>query len=84
MERLTTMARPGEMTYHEAVEGFRVLLLTRALAEHGGNRTRAAHALGLQRTYFAKLIRDHAVPRDPPRYGRGAQPRQALNGPSIR
>ena len=49
------------MTYHEAVEQFRRDLLRRTLAEHGGNRTQAARALGLARTYLCKLLRRHGA-----------------------
>jgi DNA-binding NtrC family response regulator len=36
-------------------------LIERTLTELGGNRTRAARALGLQRTYLLRLMREFAV-----------------------
>jgi len=47
-----------ELGYHDAVRSFRRELLVHALEVCGGNRTRAAELLGLQRTYFMRLIRD--------------------------
>jgi Nif-specific regulatory protein len=63
------MAEPVQ-TYHEAVAAFKREVLRHALTAHGGNRTRAARALGLQRTYLLRLIRDlHLnIPRSPRDY----------------
>lgn len=47
--------------YADAVAAFRRELLTRVLAEHGGNRARAARALGLQRTYLCRLLRAQGI-----------------------
>ena len=47
--------------YHDAVERFKRDLLTRTLQAHAGNRTYAARALGLQRTYLIRLIRDLGI-----------------------
>jgi len=47
--------------WHEAVLTFKRQLLARALARAGGNRTRAARALGLQRTYLLRLLRQLEV-----------------------
>ncbi|TNF34513.1 MAG: hypothetical protein EP329_07135, partial [Deltaproteobacteria bacterium] len=47
-----------ELGYHDAVKSFRRDLLSHALEVCGGNRTHAAELLGLQRTYFMRLIRD--------------------------
>lgn len=47
-----------DLGYHDAVRTFRRRLLVHALEVTGGNRTRAAELLGLQRTYFMRLIRD--------------------------
>jgi len=49
--------------YHENVAWFKRELLAQTLAAHGGNRSRAARALGLQRTYFVRLIRDFGLGR---------------------
>lgn len=47
----------GPPTWHEAVLGFKRRLIEHTLRATGGNRTRAARALGLQRTYLLRLIR---------------------------
>jgi DNA-binding NtrC family response regulator len=41
-------------------------LVLRTLAGCNGNRTHAARALGLQRTYLLRLIRDLGVAAPPP------------------
>jgi DNA-binding NtrC family response regulator len=43
--------------FHRRVEEFRKEVIREALEAAGGNQTRAAEALGLQRTYLARLIR---------------------------
>lgn len=47
--------------YHEAVAAFKRQLLVHMLAAHGGNRTRTARALGLQRTYLLRLLREFGL-----------------------
>ena len=47
--------------YHRCVDAFKKDLLERALRAHGGNRTYAARALGLQRTYLLRLIREFGI-----------------------
>jgi len=54
-----TQAAPGG--YHEAVVAFKRELLRAALARTSGNRTRAAEALGLQRTYLSRLLKDLGI-----------------------
>jgi len=44
--------------FHEAVLAFKRDFLRAALARTNGNRTRAASALGLQRTYLSRLLKD--------------------------
>ena len=44
--------------YHEAVRTFKKHFLRTMLVAHGGNRTLTAQALGVQRTYLVRLIRD--------------------------
>lgn len=51
--------------FHGAVCEFKRRLIEATLTQLGGNRTRAAHALGLQRTYLLRLIREFQV-RVPP------------------
>ena len=51
-------------SFHGQVEAFRARLLKDTLARHGGNQTRAAEALGLQRTYLARLLRQMRMSSD--------------------
>jgi DNA-binding NtrC family response regulator len=48
-------------SYHEAVLDIKRQILREALAKAGGNQTRAAEALGLQRTYLSRLLKDLGV-----------------------
>jgi DNA-binding NtrC family response regulator len=57
-------ARP--LGYHGAVSDFKRRLIEATLREAHGNRTHAARALGLQRTYLLRLIRDLHVAAPPP------------------
>jgi DNA-binding NtrC family response regulator len=45
-------------TFHDQVRAFRRGLLAQAIRECGGNRTRAAALLGLQRAYLLRLVRE--------------------------
>jgi DNA-binding NtrC family response regulator len=58
--------------YHGAVSEFKRRLIEATLHQVRGNRTHAARALGLQRTYLLRLIRDLGVaaPPVPPRRSR--------------
>jgi putative PEP-CTERM system response regulator len=51
-------------TYHDAVLQFKRELLRSALTQANGNQTRAAEALGLQRTYLSRLLKDLGI-REP-------------------
>ncbi len=66
-------------SYHGAVSDFKRRLIEATLHQMHGNRTHTARALGLQRTYLLRLIRDLrvAAPPPPPRRSRlnGAAPR---------
>jgi DNA-binding NtrC family response regulator len=62
--------------FHGAVSDFKRRLLEATLTQAGGNRTRAARALGLQRTYLLRLIREFEV-RVPP------APAPARRGPAV-
>ncbi|HXA97126.1 MAG TPA: helix-turn-helix domain-containing protein [Candidatus Dormibacteraeota bacterium] len=61
--------------FHGAVSDFKRRLIEATLTQAGGNRTRAARALGLQRTYLLRLIREFEIrvppPAIPPRRGAG-------------
>ena len=56
----------GPATWHAAIAAFKRTLIERALADAGGNRTRAARSLGLQRTYLLRLMREMGVPASMP------------------
>jgi transcriptional regulator with GAF, ATPase, and Fis domain len=47
--------------FHGAVGEFKRRLIEATLAQAGGNRTRAAKALGLQRTYLLRLMREFQI-----------------------
>jgi transcriptional regulator with GAF, ATPase, and Fis domain len=51
--------------FHGAVTEFKRRLIEATLTQAGGNRTRAAKALGLQRTYLLRLMREFEI-RIPP------------------
>lgn len=71
-------AQPGA-GFHGAVCEFKRRLIEATLSQSGGNRTRAARALGLQRTYLLRLIREFQVrvppASSPPRRSPAPQPR---------
>ena len=52
--------------YHGAVCEFKRRLIEATLHQARGNRTHAARALGLQRTYLLRLIRELGVAAPPP------------------
>jgi DNA-binding NtrC family response regulator len=64
--------------FHGAVSEFKRRLIEATLAQAGGNRTRAAKALGLQRTYLLRLMREFQI-RIPP----SAPPRRSDAGPGA-
>lgn len=49
------------MTYAEKVEAYRRELLEHALWKRSGNRTQAARYLGLERSYFLRLLRARGI-----------------------
>ena len=51
--------------FHGAVSEFKRHLIEVTLSQMGGNRTRTARVLGLQRTYLLRLIRDLNVAAPP-------------------
>src|SRR6266581_414491 len=57
---------PRPVGYHGAVSDFKRRLIEATLTQAGGNRTRAARALGLQRTYLLRLMREFQVRIPPP------------------
>ena len=59
------MEQTAPLGYRDAVEEFKRRLIEAALRQSGGNRSRAARSLGLQRTYLLRLIRDLGVAAPP-------------------
>jgi DNA-binding NtrC family response regulator len=58
--------KPNGFGFHGAVSEFKRRLIEATLTQAGGNRTRAARALGLQRTYLLRLMREFQVHIPPP------------------
>ena len=69
--------------FRGAVEEFKRRLIETALRQSGGNRTRAARCLGLQRTYLLRLIRDLGVAAPPPPNGGRPPQQKALTPPEL-
>ena len=72
--------RPGAGTgtgYHEMMEAYSRWVLEDALKKNEWNQTRAAEALGLQRTYFTKLLRQKQIPGRQPKPGPPPSPSEA-------
>jgi DNA-binding NtrC family response regulator len=73
---MTTMTAPAPplslplpdrpLGYHGAVCDFKRRLIETTLQQVRGNRTHAARALGLQRTYLLRLMRELQVTAPPP------------------
>jgi len=57
---------PRPNGFHGAVGEFKRRLIEATLTQSGGNRTHAARALGLQRTYLLRLMREFEVHIPPP------------------
>jgi DNA-binding NtrC family response regulator len=58
----TAAAAPGTSPgFHGAVSEFKRRLIETTLTDLGGNRTRTARALGLQRTYLLRLMREFEI-----------------------
>ena len=49
---------PGPTDLKSAVQQFKAELIARTLGECGGNQTRSARQLGIQRTYLSRLIKE--------------------------
>src|SRR5262249_12304026 len=76
---------PKPNGFHGAVSEFKRRLIEATLTQAGGNRTRAARALGLQRTYLLRPIREFEVriPRPPGPGGRGTRERGHASPPAA-
>ena len=64
--RSESLPRLADHSYHGAVCEFKRRLIEATLTQSGGNRTHAARALGLQRTYLLRLMREFEVHIPPP------------------
>ena len=60
-QTLDTAPTTPPLTWHTAILDFKRGLIERVLHETRGNRTRAARALGLQRTYLLRLMREFDI-----------------------
>jgi DNA-binding NtrC family response regulator len=56
----------GSHSYHECMDAYSRKLIENALRRNGWNQTKAAVELGLQRTYFTKLLRQKRIAGKPP------------------
>jgi DNA-binding NtrC family response regulator len=56
----------GTRKYHDQVRECKQAIIKAALRHTGGNRTKAAELLGLQRTHLAKLLRTHNIQEEEP------------------
>lgn len=54
-------APPADSSYHASVDAHRKELILRTLAQTQGNRTAAAKLLGLERSYFMKLMKTFEI-----------------------
>jgi transcriptional regulator with GAF, ATPase, and Fis domain len=82
---VTPAAPKSVVGFHGAVGEFKRRLIEATLAQAGGNRTRAAKALGLQRTYLLRLMREfhiHFPAASPP--PRRSDPEQSGPPPQTR
>jgi len=68
-ELMRELMRVGGRGYEASVRDFKRWLLEVTLAEHDGNRTHAARALGLERTHLLRLIQKFKVKCSPGRIG---------------
>jgi DNA-binding NtrC family response regulator len=66
---------PRELPLHEAVSAFKRNLVREVLVANGGNRSRAAAALKIERTSLLRLIRELGI-SDVPDGQRGRPPVQ--------
>jgi Nif-specific regulatory protein len=57
-ERGKTEDNCAGKTFKDAVQGFKKSFLAAALKNHNWNQTATAKALGIQRTYLTKLVKE--------------------------
>jgi len=65
--RIAHAVSGGALSLHQAICAFKRRLILHALSRHDGNRSRAAAALGIERTSLLRLIRELGIdlPRGP-------------------
>jgi len=49
------------LTYHEAMDHYGRYFVEQAIRRAGGNQTKAAEALGLQRSYLSRLVKQKNI-----------------------
>ena len=69
-----------DQSFHDAVVEFKRRLISETLERVHGNRTHAAIALGMRRTYLLRLLRQLAIDAPPSAY-RPAARRRATEAP---
>ncbi|MDH5642345.1 MAG: sigma-54 dependent transcriptional regulator, partial [Nitrospira sp.] len=57
---------PAGSVYYDALDRYSRKLIEEALSRSGWNQTKAAKALGIQRTYLTKLLRQKGISGHPP------------------
>ncbi len=60
------LAEIEDLKYHVVMDHYSRVVIEEALRRSGGNQTKAAELLGLQRTYLTRLIRQRGVSTKPP------------------
>jgi len=65
--------------YHDMMQTYSRWILEEALKRNAWNQTRTAEELGLQRTYFTKLLRQKQIPGRPP--GSSSHPAEEPDSP---
>jgi DNA-binding NtrC family response regulator len=61
----TDVSEESSLNYHAVMEAYSRKILEEALRRAGGNQTKAAELLGLQRTYLTRLIKQRGVQAKP-------------------
>jgi transcriptional regulator with GAF, ATPase, and Fis domain len=55
-----------DLPYHDSMDAHSRHIIARAIEQASGNQTKAAQTLGLQRTYLARLVKQHKERRPEP------------------
>ncbi len=61
----TDLAEEDDLNYHAVMELYSRKVIEEALRRTGGNQTKAAELLGLQRTYLTRLIKQRGITMKP-------------------